>query len=44
LRILGIVTETHDSGLAILEEGVPELVLEEERFNREKHTLDFPHR
>jgi carbamoyltransferase len=42
LRILGIVTRTHDSGLALLSDGVPMLVLEEERFNREKHTLQFP--
>ena len=44
MRILGIVTRTHDSGLALLEHGVPTLVLEEERFNREKHTRKFPFR
>ena len=43
-RILGIVTETHDSGLALLDDGMPVLVLEEERFNREKHTREFPRR
>ncbi len=43
MRILGIVSETHDSGLALLEDGTPSLVLEEERFNREKHTMEFPH-
>ena len=42
VRILGIVTRTHDSGLALLEDGVPTFVLEEERFNREKHTRKFP--
>jgi carbamoyltransferase len=42
VRILGLVTRTHDSGLALLEDGVPTLVLEEERFNREKHTRKFP--
>jgi predicted NodU family carbamoyl transferase len=42
LKILGLVTETHDAGLALLEDGVPVLVLEEERFNREKHTQEFP--
>jgi carbamoyltransferase len=42
VRILGIVTRTHDSGLALLEYGSPTLVLEEERFNREKHTRKFP--
>ena len=44
MRILGIVTRTHDSGLALLERGVPTMVLEEERFNREKHTRKFPFR
>lgn len=42
MRILGIVSETHDSGLALLSDGSPEFVLEEERFNREKHTQAFP--
>ena len=42
MHILGIVTRTHDAGLALLKDGVPTLVLEEERFNREKHTRRFP--
>ena len=42
MRILGIVCDTHDSGLALLQDGVPALVLEEERFSRQKHTLKFP--
>ena len=42
MNILGIVTRTHDSGLALLHDGVPTIVLEEERFNREKHTRKFP--
>jgi carbamoyltransferase len=42
LRILGIVAKTHDSGVAFLKDGVPELVLEEERFNRCKKTKKFP--
>ena len=42
MRILGIVGKTHDSGLALLKDGVPELVLEEERFNRTKRTRKFP--
>jgi carbamoyltransferase len=42
LRILGIVCDTHDSGIALLEDGIPAFVLEEERFNRQKHTLKFP--
>jgi carbamoyltransferase len=44
LRILGIVAKTHDSGVAFLEDGVPELVLEEERLNRDKKTKRFPRR
>ena len=35
MKILGIVTRTHDSGLALLNDGAPTIVLEE--FNREKH-------
>ena len=42
VRILGIVAKTHDSGLALLKHGVPEFVLEEERFNRIKKTNKFP--
>ena len=44
MRILGIVAKTHDSGVAFLSDGVPELVLEEERFNRSKKTKKFPKR
>lgn len=42
VRVLGIVAKTHDSGLALLRDGVPEFVLEEERFNRSKRTKKFP--
>ncbi|MFM1814982.1 MAG: hypothetical protein RLZ98_1677 [Pseudomonadota bacterium] len=42
VRILGLVTATHDSGIALLRDGLPELVLEEERLNRIKHTRSFP--
>ena len=42
MKILGICSTSHDAGLAILEDGVPKLMLEEERFNREKHTKRFP--
>lgn len=42
MRILGLVAKTHDSGLALLRDGVPEFVLEEERFNRSKKTKKFP--
>ena len=44
MRILGIVTRTHDSGLVLLADGIPVHVLEEERLNREKHTRKFPFR
>ncbi|MCV0370700.1 carbamoyltransferase C-terminal domain-containing protein [Filomicrobium sp.] len=42
MRILGLVAATHDTGLALIEDGKPLLVVEEERFNREKHTKAFP--
>ena len=42
MRILGIVTHTHDSGIALLQDGVPEMVIEEERLNRQKKTMKFP--
>jgi carbamoyltransferase len=44
VRVLGIVAKTHDSGLALLSDGMPELVLEEERYNRSKKTKKFPER
>lgn len=44
MRILGLVGATHDSGLALLQDGIPELVLEEERFSRRKRTKNFPSR
>lgn len=42
MRILGLVASTHDSGLAILDHGQPDMVIEEERLNRVKKTLAFP--
>jgi predicted NodU family carbamoyl transferase len=42
VKILGTVTRTHDSDLASLDGGVATIVLEEEPFNREKHTTKFP--
>jgi carbamoyltransferase len=42
VRILGIVSDTHDSGIALLQDGAPELVIEEERLSRRKHTWRFP--
>jgi carbamoyltransferase len=44
VRILGLVSDTHDSGIALLRDGVPEFVIEEERLNRRKHTQKFPSR
>ncbi len=42
VHILGIVRDTHDSGVALLSDGVPEFVVEEERLNRRKHTHRYP--
>jgi carbamoyltransferase len=42
VKILGIVAETHDSGVALLGDGTPLFVLEEERLNRSKRTSKFP--
>jgi carbamoyltransferase len=42
MRILGISCLSHDAGIALINDGVPEIVIEEERLNREKRTLDFP--
>jgi carbamoyltransferase len=42
MRILGLVSQTHDTGVALIENGEIRYVLEEERHNREKHTLQFP--
>ena len=42
MKVLGVVAKTHDSGIALLRDGVPELIFEEERFNRTKKTKKFP--
>ncbi len=42
MRILGLVTLSHDSGAALLADGEIAMVLEEERHSREKHTIWFP--
>lgn len=42
MRILGLVGATHDSGIAILDGGGIDLVIEEERLKREKRTRSFP--
>jgi len=44
VNILGIVSYTHDTGLALLKDGKPQIILEEERFVRDKHTKVFPAR
>ena len=42
MRIMGMVTHTHDTGVALINDGRLEIVLEEERLNREKKTKRFP--
>ena len=42
MNILGLVYTSHDAGLALLTDGKPNIILEEERFNRIKHTLKYP--
>ncbi len=42
MNILGLVTKSHDTGIALLKDGIPEFVLEEERFSRQKHSMEFP--
>lgn len=42
MNILGLVYTSHDAGLALLCDGKPKVILEEERFNRVKHTLKYP--
>jgi carbamoyltransferase len=42
VRVLGLVCNTHDAGVALVRDGHIEAVLEEERFNRVKRTLAFP--
>jgi len=42
--IMGLASESHDSGMALVRDGAPVLMLEEERLNREKHTQAFPSR
>ncbi|MEQ1613975.1 MAG: carbamoyltransferase C-terminal domain-containing protein [Hyphomicrobiaceae bacterium] len=42
MRILGLVTLSHDTGAALIDDGDIVAVLEEERHSREKHTMWFP--
>ncbi len=40
--ILGLSSYSHEAGCALVKDGVIRVILEEERFNREKHTWKFP--
>src|SRR5437763_16555711 len=42
MHILGINCFSHDTAAALIRDGVPIAFIEEERFNREKHTKAFP--
>lgn len=42
MNILGINCFSHDTAAALLQDGRPVAFIEEERFNREKHTKAFP--
>ncbi len=42
MRILGMVSHTHDTGVALINDGQLEVVIEEERLNRNKKTQKFP--
>ncbi len=44
MNILGINCFAHDTAAALLQDGRPVAFVEEERFNREKHTKAFPDR
>ena len=42
MHVLGINCFAHDTAAALLRDGEPVAFVEEERFNREKHTKAFP--
>ena len=42
MNILGINSFSHDTAAALLQDGRPVAFVEEERFNRQKHTKAFP--
>ncbi|HJP64748.1 MAG TPA: carbamoyltransferase N-terminal domain-containing protein, partial [Actinomycetota bacterium] len=42
MNILGINCFSHDTAAALLQDGTPVAFIEEERFNRDKHTKAFP--
>jgi carbamoyltransferase len=44
MNILGVNCFSHDTAAALLQDGRPVAFVEEERFNREKHTKAFPDR
>src|SRR4051812_30995432 len=44
MDILGINCFSHDTAAALVRDGAPVAFIEEERFNREKHTKAFPDR
>ena len=42
MYILGISGYSHESSAALLKDGQVQVLLEEERLNREKHTWKYP--
>ena len=42
MYILGVSSYSHESSCALIKDGEIRFVLEEERFNRQKHTSKFP--
>ena len=42
MYVLGLSFDYHDSGVALLKDGKLCSAVEEERFNRKKHSADFP--
>ena len=42
MYILGLGSYAHETSCALIKDGVVKIVIEEERFNREKHTWKYP--
>lgn len=42
MNILGVNCVSHDASAALIKEGVLDSAVEEERYNRKKHTTEFP--
>ena len=42
IKILGISAFYHDAAVAMIEDGIPQAMAEEERFTRKKHDFSFP--